>query len=254
VNEARPRRLIALGASNLTRGLAMLVGTARGQWGRDVDVLAALGHGRSYGATSRVLLRSLPGILESGLWRRLEELPHAPARALITDVGNDILYGSSPSQILEWVAECVARLRRHTADITLTDLPRESIRRSSGAKFLFFRSVLFPACRLSRHETLDAIDAVVTGLERLAVAEGLRFFRLRPEWYGFDPIHIRPRLWRSAWRAILDVADGAAGALSRGEAVRLYLRAPERRSILGFEQRRGQPGDALPGGARVWLY
>jgi hypothetical protein len=254
VNEASPRRLIALGASNLTRGFATVVGSARGRWGRDVEVLAALGHGRSYGATSRVLVRSLPGILQSGLWLKLEELPQAPAHALITDVGNDILYGSSPSQILKWVAECVARLRRHSADITLTDLPRESIRRSGGAKFIFFRSLLFPACRLSLGETLDAIDAVVAGLERLAAAEGLGLFRLRPEWYGFDPIHIRPRLWRSAWREILAAGDGEAGALSRGEAMRLYLRAPERRSILGFEQRRGQSGDALPGGARVWLY
>jgi hypothetical protein len=74
-------------------------------------VLAALGLGRSYGARSRVLLRGLPGILQSGLWRQLESLPPAPTRALVTDVGNDILYGSSPEQILEWVEESVARLQ-----------------------------------------------------------------------------------------------------------------------------------------------
>jgi hypothetical protein len=27
----------------------------------------------------------------------------------------------------------------------------------------------------------------------VATARGLRFVRLDPEWYGFDPIHIRPQ-------------------------------------------------------------
>ena len=43
------RRVVALGASNLTRGLHTVVSTARTEWGPDVEVLGALGHGRSYG-------------------------------------------------------------------------------------------------------------------------------------------------------------------------------------------------------------
>jgi hypothetical protein len=42
-------RVVALGASNLTRGFQTIVSTARLVWGPDVEVLAALGHGRSYG-------------------------------------------------------------------------------------------------------------------------------------------------------------------------------------------------------------
>ena len=56
-------RIVALGASNLTRGFQTLVSTARGAWGPYVEVLAALGHGRSYGAPSRLVFRTLPGIL-----------------------------------------------------------------------------------------------------------------------------------------------------------------------------------------------
>ncbi len=67
-------RVVALGASNLTRGLQTVVATATATWGPDVEVLAALGHGRSYGAPSRLLIRTLPGILESGLWKDLESL------------------------------------------------------------------------------------------------------------------------------------------------------------------------------------
>jgi hypothetical protein len=98
------------------------------------------------------LIRTLPGILESGLWRQLESLPAAPTRALVTDVGNDILYGFSARQILTWVSEALIRLERFTNDIVLTDLPLAGIRSLSEGKFLLFRSLLFPSCRLSFRE------------------------------------------------------------------------------------------------------
>jgi len=110
-------RVVALGASNLTRGFQTVIATARAAWGPDVEMLAALGHGRSYGAQSRLIVRTLPGILQSGLWRKLETLPVAPTRGLITDVGNDIVYGFSAQQTLEWVEEdgriVVRRAVRH---------------------------------------------------------------------------------------------------------------------------------------------
>ena len=88
---AEVTRVVALGASNLTRGLQTMVSSARASWGSEIEVVAALGHGRSYGATSQFLIRTLPGILECGLWRELESRPQVPTRALLTDIGNDIL-------------------------------------------------------------------------------------------------------------------------------------------------------------------
>src|SRR6476661_7900132 len=123
------RRVVALGASNLTRGFHAVVSAARNAWGPDLEILAALGHGRSYGVQSRVLARSLPGILESGLWRDLESRSPRATTGLVTDVGNDIFYGFSAEQVLAWVAEAIARLRRFTADITVTDLPLANAQR-----------------------------------------------------------------------------------------------------------------------------
>jgi hypothetical protein len=219
--------------------------------------MAALGLGRSYGATSRVLVRSLPGILQSGLWRRLHELPPAPTRAVVTDVGNDILYGRSPEQILAWVGESVERLQAHAQEVVLTDLPLASVRRLSRAKFLLFRSVLYPPCRLSREQALDVAERVVAGLERLADRRGLRFFRLRPEWYGVDPIHFRVGTWRGAWQQILDCGEAGGEPGGHGsalDALRLFLMRPEHEWIAGRERTSPQTGLRVGRGARVWLY
>jgi hypothetical protein len=247
-------RVVALGASNLTRGFRTVVSEARAAWGPEIQVLAALGHGRSYGARSRVTVRTLPGIIESGLWRALESLPELPTRALVADVGNDILYGVSAERILAWVDEAVNRLQRVTRDIIITDLPLVSIRRLSQARFLFFRSILFPFCRLSLGQVLQIAERVNAGLDELSTTRGARFFHLNPEWYGLDPIHIRPSLLRPAWRQILDARPAANGSSSAVEGLTLCLMPPERRWLFGLEQFTPQFGAALPSGARVWLY
>lgn len=248
-------RVVALGASNLTRGFETVVSTARAAWGPDVEVLAALGHGRSYGAPSRFLFRTLPGILESGLWRELAKHPPVPTRGLVTDVGNDILYGFSADQTLAWVEEALCRLGRVTDDLVMTDLPLANIRQLSGAKFMMFRSVLVPSCRLSLRQVLETAECVNRGLVELSAAHGARLVHLDPAWYGFDPMHIRPALWRGAWQEIL----GGPSVLqrrghSRRESARFYFMPPERRWLFGIEQFTPQTGVRPAGGGRVWLY
>ena len=248
-------RIVALGASNLTRGFHTIVSAARAAWGPEVHIFAALGHGRSYGASSRVFFRTLPGILESGLWKTLESLPSAPGRGLITDVGNDILYGYSVPQILAWVDEAAQRLLQITQDVVLTNLPLESIRRLSSGKFLFYRSILFPASRLAPAEAFEKMEQLNAGLAELAAVRNLKFFRLNPSWYGLDPIHIRPSLWRSAWQEILDAPiDKGEACRPSLEAVRLYMMAPELRRLFGIEQYTPQSGLRMSRGARIWLY
>jgi hypothetical protein len=234
--------------------LPAIVAAARAAWGGDVQVFAAIGHGRSYGAPSRVLARTLPGILASGLWRAIASLPAAPTRAVVGDVGNDILYGFSAERILAWVAEAVGRLQRVTRDIVLTDLPMAGIRRLSPAKFLLLRSILFPCSRLPLSQVKQTAERVSAGLAELSGAGGMRRVHLKPAWYGFDPIHIRPSSWPSAWPEILGIPGAARAEIPLPEALRIYRLPPERRSLLGWRRFTPQPGVRTGAGGRLWLY
>lgn len=203
--------------------------------------------------------RTLPAITRCGLFKDLEKQPPAATVALVTDVGNDILYGAPVEDILAWVEDCLARLQSVGAEILVTDLPIASIAKLSEARFLLFRSILVPSCRLTLSEVAARAAAVVEGLHRLSVAHGATFFRLRPEWYGFDPIHIRPALWRAAWRQILlgTEAETKAAARTGGRLarwLRLYLAPPEQRWVLGLERRRPQPALRLGQGTSISTY
>jgi hypothetical protein len=239
-------RLVALGASNLTVGLPTLVHLARQAWGERTGVIAALGLGRSYGQTSRFLARSLPGIVDCGLWRALERGANQPTRAIVTDVGNDVLYGAAPEQLLGWVEACVVRLQAVSERVTVTDLPLESLRRLSPFGYRLFRTLLVPSCRLSLAEAQRRCELVSQGLAELAERRALRLVRPRPEWYGLDPAHIRPRLWRSAWSEIAGLAGREAEPAGLPPGVlRLYLARPERQRLFGLDLSRRQP--TLPG-------
>jgi len=246
-------RVVALGASNLTRGFSRLVCTARACGGAEVEVFAALGLGRSYGMESRVLARTLPGILDSAIWTALADRPPRPTRALVTDVGNDILYGVSPEQILDWVEEALQRMTVHTDDIVVAGLPLHSIRTLSAAKFLAFRTIVFPGCRVPFTRAVGDAERVDAGLAQLARGYRARFVPLQSDWYGFDPIHIRPARWSSAWQEIFG-GEAAVARPGTVETLRLLALAPERQRLFGIERVRPQRGVRLAAGGSVFLY
>jgi hypothetical protein len=240
------KRVIALGASNLTRGLRTVVSLSRQAWGADSEVIAALGLGRSYGARHRLLIRALPGILDCGLWRRLDELPPMPSVGIVSDVGNDILYGCSSEQILAWVHEAVTRLQRHTSEIAITGLPSGTVEHLKAWEFTIIRTFMFPSSRQSLHAARDTAARVHDGIERMARDRGLRFVPLRAEWYGIDPIHFRYPFWRRAWGECLGldqaVRDAAPEPGELAETLRMWLRADEHRWLFGMHQHTPQRG------------
>ena len=251
----RPRRVVLLGASNVTRSLPTALATARQMADGPVEVLAAFGHGRSYGKRTPVLFRELPGILECALWEELSRRPPLATGALLTDIGNDLLYDVPPAQIAEWVGGCVERLQRAGARVTLTPLPLCSVEHLSPRAYLIARSLLFPFCRIDHATIMRRAYDLDAQLRALAKEFDVTLVEHRREWYGLDPIHIRARHWRSAWTELFQAwqADATPAAPSGSLRRWFYLRtrAPERRWWFGREFRTAQPAGRLADGTTL---
>jgi len=253
------RRVVLLGASNLTRGISIAVETVELALGHPLEFLVAMGHGRSFGAESCVFGKKIPGIFSCGLWRDLDQANKCPTSAFVTDIGNDILYGASVDQIFGWVDGCFDRLQRAEAEVSVTRLPIDSVRQMPEWKYRVMRQLLFPSSRLTLDDLVKrAIELNERVVER-AAARQIAVIPVKQAWFGFDPIHIRRRHWSAAWRefvahwpSAVTVRQLARGSLSR----RLYLRclAPERCRILGFERRRRQPSGRLSDGSTIAMY
>lgn len=252
----RPRAVL-LGASNLTLGLSTVVDLARSRLGSPLRILGAVGHGRSYGTPSTVLGRTLPGILQCGLWEAFGEAHRGPSFALVTDIGNDIVYGEPVPRIAGWVEACLDRLAAAGARIVMTRLPMANIRGLTRSKFFVARSLLFPGCSLSLDQVEERAADLEGRLEALGRDRELELVDHRPEWYGIDPIHVKRGWRREAWSAIL-TAWGSDGVRGRRSGLRQWLHlhrlAPERKWVLGLERRRRQPCGRLSDGTTLALY
>ena len=252
------RRVVLLGASNLTRGISTVVETSQRLWGTPLDVMAAAGHGRSYGMTSRVLGRSLPAIVACDLWEDLARRAPLPTAALITDIGNDILYGAEASQIAAWVEQCLVTLKSACEKTVITGLPLPSIASLSPKRFLLFRTLLFPRSQLTLDVGLSRAEELNSRLAELAAKYQCVFFVPSIHWYGWDPIHIRLKHWPRAWNEILSSwCERDDTTLAHGSFLRwlkLRTRRPSFQKMFGIEQRRAQPSCALRDGTTISLY
>jgi hypothetical protein len=252
-----PRRAVILGASNVYRNLGMVALTARAAWGAPQELLIAAGHGRSYGMWNWVLGYSVPGILQCALWERLSER-EAPTAALLTDVGNDLLYGVAPSEILSWVEECLARLRPICERITIAQLPIERVQALKASHFALFRRVLFPRSELTFADAIAGATCLNDGIAALAKKFSASLVAPKLEWYGIDPIHVRTRDASRAWHALLAPwSDAPQQVLARGSLIdwyRLRSRRTHVQRFLSRERRTEQPALVLRDGSSVSLY
>jgi len=250
-------RAILLGASNLKASLPTLIDGIRQRAGGPVEALAACGHGRSYGTWSRFLfVRRLPGIAGCGLWQALDERPASRTLALVTDVGNDLVYGVGAGEIAGWVEACLDRLARHRAEVVLTLLPLARLERLSPWQVRLAVSLLFPGRPAPWPGLLERARELDEMLRRMGRQRGVRLVEPEAAWYSHDPIHLRRSVRTQVWDRVLSLGLPDAGAPDRPAPARSSIPsfgAAELR-LFGATLRTAQPAVRLPDGTTVALY
>lgn len=254
------RNIVLLGASNLTIGWKPMVQALRATVGASIDLRVALGMGRSYVDWSRFWHRRLPGILQSDLWNVLPQCDDQSPLALLTDIGNDIVYGRTPDTIFTAVTESVSRLRQWNSAtrFVMTGLPLYAVASVGPIRFRVARTILFPGCNLSLSSIVTAAEEVDGRCREFAASEGIAFVEPRPEWYGIDPIHVLPKFRYDAFREFFSAwgvtPASTSDAASDGDALSV-CRLPKShvRTTFGIHRVANQPAFDSPG-LRVSAY
>ena len=250
-------RAIFLGASNLKISLPSLLAGLRQRAGGPVEVFAACGHGRSYGAWSRFLfVRRLPGIAGCGLWPALEGLPPRRTRnlALLTDPGNDLVYGASPEEIAGWIGTCLDRLARQEAETVLTLLPLPRLEKLTPEQVRLAAALLFPGRPAPWPGLLDRARDLDDRLRRMGERHGVRLVEPAATWYGLDPIHLRRNVRQQVWDHVLSLWFPAPPAGPPGRRPRIPWFGSEEARLGPFNLRAAQPALRLGDGTTVSFY
>jgi hypothetical protein len=250
-------RVVVLGASNVSRGLSRLVAAVESR-APGADLFVAAGHGRGYGVNTRVAARRLPSILRSGLWRGLDRHGGQAPLALVTDVGNELLYGARAELVASWVRETVWRLADRGATIAITRLPMAGIAEVGPVRYRALRTFFVPGCRLSLAGLKEAAIRLDADLQTIAGDFGAQVIEQPAHWYGFDTLHVRRRhlddLWHIACNVWgIPVVESPVGS-SLATWARVGTKAAEVRSLGGVMRFTKQPVLPLRSGGMLSLY
>jgi hypothetical protein len=256
---APTRRVILIGASNVARSFPTIVSTVRRMWSEPIEFMVAKGHGRSYGQETSVFGRKISGIFPCALWRDLQSRAKLPTTALVTDIGNDLLYAATPEMLLKWVEGCLDHLAAAGATTIVTLLPAENIEQLGERRFHFFRRLLFARSKLTLAEARRLVREVNEQLIEFSNTRKIAVIPVSKEWYGFDPIHIRRRSERAAWPKLLAAwheANQPLSLLRSSPWMIAYLATltPLEWSRFGIARHTPQPCGRLFDGTTISLY
>ena len=242
---------VVIGASNVSRGLGPLVEVFSSRHAKPLDLFVTAGHGRSYGVTSLMGIRSLPSIINCGLWRDLDLQLAADSKArlsaMITDVGNDLIYGFPPETVAEWVREVARRLSDRKAKLAIVRLPLASVARASELRYLAIRAAFSPWLKLNFSQMKEAAARLDQSLKDIAREFGADIVDQPGHWYGLDVIHIRLGKIHELWNVACDAwglepgTEASFRSLKFAELVSLHLKAAEKRALFGLQLKTPQP-------------
>ncbi len=185
-----------------------------------------------------------PGVVHCGLFSALEEAKRstrsADVLALLTDLGNDLIYGAGVATLSQWIRECVARLRNLGATAAITALPIAGITTLPSWRYQILRPILYPRHTVVQNDLNRSILALQKALEAIETEQQIILLPTEPEWYTFDRFHLRPRALDQAMGMWIDALTqshfGAAtgqGIAPTVSALSLYLRRPAEYTFLG---------------------
>ena len=203
-----PIVFLLMGASNLARGYSMLTHHLSECLEKNkTEFLNALGPGRGFCARGGIFNITYSPIqdcqiIESGEKKSKEALRTV---VLITDIGNDLLYGVSADTLIASLDIMIDEILKWDADIFLTSIHVNLKKDVSPTIFLVLRSLLYPSSKVNYEEmdlsifkVNDYLEEKVRKNETIHLITGLEAFA------GLDKIHYSLFKTHAAWSAVAE--------------------------------------------------
>ena len=199
---------LLMGASNLARGYSMLSHTlSKSLENKHSKFLNALGPGRAVCARGGMFNFTYPPIRDCRVIEKAEKESRKASRTvvLITDLGNDLMYGISADTLIESLEEMINRMLEWNAEIFITNIHVDLKKDVSKNAFLFLRFLFYPGSKVA-YEEADYFVAKVNEYleeksrknERVFLITGMGSFA------GMDKIHYSLLKTHAAWSLVAD--------------------------------------------------
>ncbi len=203
-----PLLFLFLGASNLARGYTLLTRhLSKCLDGNKPEFINALGPGRGFCARGGMFNFSYPPIQDCRAIEIAERKSRKAQRTviLITDIGNDLMYGISADTLIEGLDSLLARMQKWDAEIFMTSIHVDLKKDVSPTTFFILKSFFYPGSSITYEETELFIEKVNGYLEEKArnnekvhLIKGMEIFA------GLDKIHYSLLKTHSAWSKVRD--------------------------------------------------
>lgn len=195
-----------MGASNLARGYSALVNSLiHCLCPQPVEILHAMGPGRGYIAQGGVFNVSYAPIVDSGIVKaaRKRQPETSKTLALITDIGNDIMYDVPVAEIMAGLDSLMRELNGMDAEVFVNPIPMDLLEDVSEQQFRMLRRVFYPRSPVTYSGAADAVSKINISL-RESVGGRIHLLPSFKDYCGVDKIHYSVFHSHRAWSEVVN--------------------------------------------------
>ena len=195
---------LLMGASNLARGYSMLTRHISSCFGKNnTEFLNALGPGRGFCARGGMFNFSYPPIQDCRILEAGNKKSCDTRAVLITDIGNDLMYGVPADTLIESLDGLIDRALQCDAEIFITSIHVNLKKDVSQTTFFILKFFFYPRSSITYKKTDLFIIKVNSYLkeksgqnQRIHLISGMESFA------GADKIHYSLFKTHTAWEKI----------------------------------------------------
>jgi hypothetical protein len=196
---------ILLGASNLARARFGLNQYLENSFSNSISTSIASGPGRAYCVSGGIFGLNYPPLKTSKIINagREESSNYSQTIALISDIGNDIMYGVPIQKLIQDLEKSIRDLSDFCSHVFTVPIPCKKIENLSHWQINALKRFLFPTCQLSPGQIISSIQTVNQLLSEINTPK-FTLLKTMDDCIGWDRAHYDLSKMHIAWNKIID--------------------------------------------------